>query len=295
MKKLFLLFLFLSNIVFAKDIKIIVPYTAGGSTDKLARIAAEFLSNSEYNFVIDYKLGAGGAIAAAHVSNSDETMLMATSNGLVGAPIFNGVKSYSLSDFVILDYLGTEPLLLLVKNDGKISNFKEFVEAGKTMSMPFGHGGAGTSGYLTASIIAKGNSNFISVPYKGAPNILVDLLAGNIKWAVDSTFSAGELIADKKLLPIAVYSTHRLAQFPNVPTVKELGINDRSMYRWHVLVANKNANQKVIDYVRSRMSDPVVRKEMSNIGVNTTSPKNWNTTFLEDEATKLKQINKDIQ
>lgn len=289
MKKLLILLLLVSNLAFARDIKIIVPYAVGGSTDRLTRLAAKFLSNNEYNFVVDYKLGAGGAIAASYVAKTDETILMAASNGFVGVPVFNGVQDYKINDFVFLDYLGTEPLVVVVRNDGQIKNFKDFQNKAKTETMPFGHVGPGSSGYISASNIAQNNPNFLGVPYKGAPNIISDVLAGTLKWCVESNLTVGELIKDKKLLPIAVYANKRLSQYPDVPTVRELGINDQSIYRWHILLANKDADKKVVEYVRSSLASPEFRATIAAIGIDPKHPSNI-SIFLEDETNKMRKL-----
>jgi len=290
-----ILFCLFSTVSLAKEIKFIIPYSAGGPTDRVTRTVLKYLNDSHYKFVPEYKLGAGGSVAANFVASAkDETVLMITSNALVSAPILTSTTTYDLErDFVLVDYIGTEPLLLVVKSDSEINSFKDFLDRGKKNYMPYGSAGIGTSGHITSAIVAQNNKNFIHVPYKGSAGIVIDLLNDQLKWILDSEINIGSFLKDNRVKPIAVYSSRRLKSYPDVPTVKEIGINDRNFYRWHILVSNKNADPAVLRYVRSKLNNPQLKSEIESLGLNLDKPKLQN--FFLNETVKVILISKDFQ
>lgn len=295
MKKLFisLLLALISSAGHARDIKLIVPYSPGGSTDLVARTLSAKLSTSEYNFVVDYRLGAAGSVAANYVADTKiETVVMITSNGFIGNPMINATERYNVErDFTFVGYLGAEPLLVVARA-GQFKALPDFVRASKSRSMPYGSAGIGSSGHLTCAIIADQNTNFIHIPYKGGAAVLVDLLAGHIVWMADSESILGPYIDSNKVTPLAVFYHKRLARYPWVPTVKELGINDRDFYRWHIMVANSSADPAVIAYLQVKLQDPQIKSAMETLGIDTTQIKN-SDRFLKNETVKLQKIIKD--
>lgn len=293
-KYLLLSFLLVSSITYANEVKVIIPYSAGGPTDRVARVVIKHLNGGPYKFVPEYKLGAGGAVAANFVAAvKDDTVLMVTSNALVSSPLLTPASNYNLEkDFILLDYLGTEPLLVVVNSSGKIKNFKDFTQEGKTNFMPYGSAGVGTSGHLGSLIVSQNNSNHQHIPYKGSAAIIIDLLNNQLKWILDSELNVGAFIADNRVRPIAVYSRKRLPAYPEIPTIKELGIKDPELYRWHVLLSNSSADPAILKYVQSKLNNTALRDELSKLGLDIDKPKLQN--FFSNETAKTKRLIKDF-
>jgi tripartite-type tricarboxylate transporter receptor subunit TctC len=256
---------------------------------------ASKLSTPEYNFVVDYRLGAAGSVAANHVADTKtETVIMITSNGFIGNPLINANERYNVErDFTFVGYLGAEPLLVTVPTDSQDKDFRSFLLMSKTKLMPYGSAGIGSSGHLTCAIIAGQNNNFIHIPYKGGSAVLVDLLAGRIEWMSESESVLGPYIKANKVKPLAVFYHTRLLQYPTVPTVKESGIDDRDFYRWHIMVANLDSNPAIIAYLKDRLRDPEIKASIKNLGIDVTPTKNSNN-FLKTETIKLQKIIKDF-
>jgi tripartite-type tricarboxylate transporter receptor subunit TctC len=273
----------------AKDIRIVVPYSPGGANDRIARIIEKDLSNSDYNFVVEFKPGANGAIGARAVANTkNETVLMIAANGFILAPLMGQSLGYDpAADFKLVRYLGADSLLLVVKNDGQIKSFKDFMRVSQTQSMPYGTAGIGSMGHLTGSTIAKNNKNFIHVPYKGASQVLPDLLNGNLKWTIDAVQNVNSFIAAGKLIPIAAYTPTRIPEYPSVPTVKELGINDHNLARWYAVMANSDADPAVVLYVRTRLSEKAIQNKLQAMGIATGE---YSGDFVQLETNKMKQV-----
>jgi tripartite-type tricarboxylate transporter receptor subunit TctC len=288
------LLLFCSFSLSATEIKIIIPYSAGGPTDRVTRTIVKHLNTGNYKFVPEYKLGAGGIVAANQVAMSkNETVLMVTSNAIVNAPVLSpSIVNYNLEkDFVFIDYLGTEPLLLVVKSDSKINSINDFVKSSNSQ-MSFGTAGVGTSGHIASVIVSQNNKNHVHIPYKGSANVVLDLINGNLQWLLDSELNVGSFIEAGKLKPIAAYSNKRIANFPKVPTVAESGINDRQFYRWHIVLANKEADKEIVNYVAKKLQDPAVKNDLLKLGLDVTKPNLQN--FFSNETLKIEKISKDF-
>lgn len=286
-------FLFAVNLS-AKEVKIIIPYSAGGPTDKVTRTVIKYLNSERYKFIPEYKLGAGGSIAANYVASvKDETVLMITSNALVTSPLLTSTTNYNLEkDFILVEYLGTEPLFLVVRSNDVIQNYKDFKQLGKNDFLPYGSAGVGTSGHIASVIVSNNDKNYIHVPYKGSLGIIVDLLNGQLRWILDSEMNIGSFLQDGKIKPIGVYSNKRLQNYPNLPTIKELGVDDRNFYRWHIVVANKEADEEILKHVKNRLLDPSLQVELSKLGLNLDKPKSQN--FFLDESVKVRRILRDF-
>jgi tripartite-type tricarboxylate transporter receptor subunit TctC len=297
MKYILLIFslLYIASTAHAKEVKVIIPYSAGGPTDRVARIVIKHLNGGPYKFVPEYKLGAGGAVAANFVASvKDDTVLMVTSNALVSSPLLTPTSNYDLEkDFILLDYLGTEPLLVVVNTNSKIKNFKDFMQEGKTNFMPYGSAGVGTSGHLGSLIVSQNNPNYQHIPYKGSAGIIVDLLNNQLRWILDSELNVGTFIADNRVQPIAVYSRKRLLSRPEILTIKELGIKDPELYRWHILLSNALSDPEIIKYVTSKMQESALREELLKLGLDPEKPKMQN--FFLNETAKTKRLIKDFK
>lgn len=276
-----------STLLQATELKLVVPYSPGGSSDRVARLIEQELTDSKYKVTIEYRLGAGGAIAANYVAGvRNETVLFMASTGLVTATNVN----YNVeTDFVLVDYIGTDPLLLVVKSDSTIKTFKDLIAQSREKSLPYGSAGVGTSSHIAAAIVAKNNSNFIHVPYKGSAAALTDLLSGNILWEFDSHASIGEFIASGRIKPIAVYGKNRMSAYPKIPTLRELGYNDYGVYRWHALVANRDANPQVVQYINDRLNQAEFKQKIQDLQIDTAKPAHVNR-FFQHEAAQARQL-----
>ena len=258
----------------ARDIRIVVPYAPGGAADRVARVFQTDLSNKDYNFIVEYKTGGGGATGAKSVAaTKNDTVLCIVSTGFVTGNVLSPEPLYDISQsFTYIDYIGNEPLMLVVKSTSPIKSYRDLITVAKTKSVPYGSGGVGSSGHIVGSIIANNNPNFIHIPYKGGSAALMDLLAGNIKLGIDSDIILNEFVTSKQLIPLAVVSKKRIQKYPNVPTLAELGVNDYGHYRWFALVSNADADPAVINYVRIKMNTPEFKKKIEELGLHTDKP-----------------------
>lgn len=282
----------LCSAALAKEIKLIVPLAPGGSTDKVARVIQNHFTNSKYTFAVEYRLGAGGVVAYDHLATiKNETVFLVGGVSLVASPLVpdgQDIRYNTEQDFILVDYIGAETMIMVVRNDGAVSNFKDFERISKNQLMPVGMSGGGTTNGLAATIISRGNKNIDQIPYKGTSPILTDLLGGSIKWTVDSDLILSGFIESNKIRPIAMISTNRLKKYPTVPTLLELGIDDMGLRRWHVLIANRTADPEIVSFVRQKLSEASFRAEFRNFGFET-QPVDL-ATFFQRETLMIKRI-----
>jgi tripartite-type tricarboxylate transporter receptor subunit TctC len=278
----------------AREIKIVVPYSPGGATDQICRLLEAELSNKDYNFTLEYKIGAGGAIAANYVAGiKNNTVLFVPSNNLITAPLLSTNTTYDISkSFVLVDYIGAEPLLLLVNNNNSIKNYQDLIEQARYKSLPYGSAGVGTSSHISAAIIANNHLPFIHIPFKGGASALSNLLGENIKWMVDSDSISKEFILTGKIKPIAVVSKNRMKKYPNVPTLSELGVNDYGIYRWFVVVANSDADPMVLNYVKDKINTLEFKEKIKALGIDTGLPPYFNQFFVRENIQTKKMLQK---
>ena len=288
MKLLLTLFFLITSLVAqANEIKLIIPYSPGGSGDRIARTIERELSTGPYKIIVEYRLGAGGSVAANLVAATQkETVLMVASTGLITA---TGINYNVETDFKLVNYIGHEPLLLVVKNNNSIKSFKDFLKISKTNTMPYGTGGFGTSGHIAAAIVAQNNDNFIHIPYKGGSAAIVGLLGNDVSWLFESVAVTEEYIANGRLTPLAVYSDRRLLKYPNIPTLQELGYNNRGVYRWWVVIANRDADSQITSYINARLNHPSFKQKMQDLNININKPA-YIDQFFQHEAAQARQL-----
>ena len=284
-----------------KEIKIMVQYSAGGSADRVARVIESAIDKNRYRVQIEYKLGAGGGIAHAHMATlktPGETVLLVAGPSLVSLPILNpSTNAYDPStDFVTVAHLGTEPSVIVVNSQTGIKNWQDFVTYTKTREVNYGSSGLGGAGHTISALVAGDKSNFVHIPYKGPA--IADLLGGQLTYLNESAMLLDQHISSGKLVPVAVGSPTRVDAFKNVPTLQELKINDHQYYRWSVLIANRGADPEVLQYIRTLSNSAEVQRELKSLYM--TPAKDFSPAeFLKEEKRKFliisKQLNLPIQ
>jgi tripartite-type tricarboxylate transporter receptor subunit TctC len=283
----------------AKDsVHLVVPFAPGGSTDKIARVLVKHLPDLEVT--VDYRPGAGSVTGTNYVASvKDGTVLLVVSTATVIAPLRkDSVATYNIEkDFIPVGIVGVEPTIIVVKNDGKINDFNDFAQLAAKVPLTFSTVGVGTLSHFSGILLneqLKGSMRFIHVPYRGSSFSTLAVLSGEVIWTAESQVSISEFVTSKKLKPIAVVSNKRVKEYPEVPTLIELGINDSGFYRWHAIAANATADEKIVSYVRDKMNSEGFRSEVSTLGIDVNSNLQV-TNFFKNETSKTSRILKDIQ
>ena len=285
MKKLLFL-LFLSTSLFAKDtIKIVVPYPAGGTSDKVARHIQNHFGNDEYNFVVENRPGAGGSVGATYVANEKVPTLLVSGQALITNSVLGNVKYDLENDFVFLSCMITDPLVIVAKADGQIKKFQDLKDMAKTKPVPYGTSGIGTVQNMLSPIIINRENNHIEVPFKGAPEVMNALLSDTIVWYVDILNLTAPLVDSGKFIMLA--SSDKLKKYPDVPTFKELGIDIYGFRSRQVFVANSAIDNTLKSYIFKKLNEDGMKQLLQQNGyescINTNNP---NALRIEKDIVK---------
>ncbi len=245
-----------------KPLRIVVPFTAGGVVDSIARIIGEKLS-TKYGqpVVIENKAGAGGSIGTDFVAKAapDGYTLLCVSPGFaVGPTLIKGVTWDPVRDFRAIEGLGVIPNVIVVHPDVPARNMAEFVALAKKSTAPltYATAGVGTSNHLAGELLAQSASiKLTHVPYKGQPDAMNDLLSGRVTMMPLTAALAAPHIKAGKLRPLAVTTAKRSTALPELPTVAEAAsLPGYEVGTWFGFVAPA----KVPDAIARKLSADVV-------------------------------------
>jgi len=256
-----------------KPVKVVVAFTAGGTTDILARTVTQQLSEKlKQPFVIDNKPGAGGNLGTELVVRSapDGYTLIVNSVGPIAVnPTLYGKLPYNpLTDLVPMVQIADVPNVLVIHPSVPANSLEELIAYAKANpgKLNYGSTGIGTSSHLSSFMLSKRvGFEAIHIPYKGA-DALKDLLAGRIQFMFATIPSVMPHITAGKLKPIAVSSLKRSRSMPDVPTVVEKGFPQFEAGSWFGFFAPKGTPEAVISMVNKAVNEilqvPAIEQQM---------------------------------
>ena len=225
-----------------RAVKVVVPYSAGGSSDTLGRVVAQGLSELyKQPFVIENRGGAGGVIGSQQVAKAAPdgyTLVVSGIGSHVIAPVDNPKAFDPMKEFTHIAVLGGPPIALAINADLPVKDVKEFIDYTKSRpeGISWGSPGKGTHGYLIGeSFEDMTKTRLVHIAYKGAAPAVADLAAGHIPASFTTLSTASTQIQSGRVRVLAVTSSKRLANFPDVPTFAELGFPSLTSVTWFSL------------------------------------------------------------
>ena len=244
----------------AKPVTIVVPYSAGGPVDNFIRALGQQLSDSwKQPVVVLNKPGANEIIGADHVAKSAPdgyTLFAGTEASLTMSPHLYKKLPYNVdTDFVPISQLVSLPLMLFTHKNTPASTVSEFVDLArnaKAQGKPLSYGSTGAGGIAHLPIVTFEKQEGISmthVPYRGAANLIPDVIAGQVDVAVLAVSVIEQHVKTGALKPLAVSSETRSVALPQVPTFKEAGFKDIHAIFSIGLLAPKGTPAAVIDKI----------------------------------------------
>jgi tripartite-type tricarboxylate transporter receptor subunit TctC len=261
----------------SRPVTMIVPASAGGPTDAIARVLTEpMTAKLGQTVLVDNVAGAGGTIGTGKVVRAapDGYTL---GIGQWSHYVLNGATyplSYDLlKDFAPISLLTNGPLLLVVRKDLPANNLQELVAWLKANpdKASAGTGGVGSPPHISGIFLQKlTGTSFTFVPYRGSGPALRDLMAGQLDLMIDQASNVVPQIQAGTIKAFAVLSPMRLATTPDVPTVDEAGLAGLHMSVWHGLWAPRAVPAEVIAMVNaavvSSLADPKTREKLAGLG-----------------------------
>jgi tripartite-type tricarboxylate transporter receptor subunit TctC len=205
-------------------VTIIVPFTAGGNTDGIARIVAQRLGETfGQRFIIENRAGAGGAIAAADAARAAPdgyTLFMAALPVIAIVPAMMTVKFDPLKDFAAISNIATNPFVLVVHKDVPATTLEEFIAyvRARPHALSYASAGRGSLNHLSMAMLLKlAGLDMIHVPYRGNAMALADVIAGHIPAMFSNLSEVLPHQADEHIRLIAVSSERGRKKFPTCP------------------------------------------------------------------------------
>ena len=253
-----------------KPIKIIVPATAGGGADFIARTLSvqlgEYLGES---IVIENKSGASGTIAAEYVSKSPPNgylVLMAQSTSMVIAPhLYKSLNYDTIKDLQAVTQVAQMPFILAVNAKLPVNNIKEFIAYAKANpgKLNFSTSGNGAGSHLAGEMFNSATgAKMVHVPYKGAGPALNAVVAGEVEVAFIPIVAALPLVKDGRLKALAVTTSVRSMAAKDLPTLVEAGLPGYDINTWFGMFVPTNTPAPIVDLLYKETSRALKQPEI---------------------------------
>jgi tripartite-type tricarboxylate transporter receptor subunit TctC len=262
-----------------KMIRLIVGYPAGGSSDTLARMVAEKLRGQlGATIIVENRPGAGGQIAADYVRQQPgdgATLLVANSHMMVMLPLTSKSTKYNpTADFMPVGRIATFYEAVTLPASASASNLTQWLDAvRKDASLgSFGVPAAGSvSHFLGYRLGLDAKMNLLPVPYKGAAPLVQDLLGKHVAAGIVPVLDGAEHSKEGKLKVIAVNGAKRAQLLPDVPTLKELGIDGFEALEWTALLAPAATPKAVVERLNTALNavlaDADIKQKLLQLGM----------------------------
>jgi tripartite-type tricarboxylate transporter receptor subunit TctC len=253
----------------SRPVRMVNTFAAGGTADVLTRLVADHLTVAfKQQFFVETRAGAGGAIGVQSVANSPPdgyNFVLSNITQLVLLPLSNPKLGYDPQrDLTNIAYVAGAPIMLSVNAASGVRTFKDFVAHGAKSPKPltYSSSGVGSSGHLVGESFAqKAGIKVEHVPYKGASQSIMDLVAGHIFFSAQTVSSTAAQVRGGALNAIVHSHAARLPDFPDVPTFKEMGI-DLVATTWFTISGPAKLPKDIVDKMNREIIRAVSKPEV---------------------------------
>ncbi|SNS94678.1 Tripartite-type tricarboxylate transporter, receptor component TctC [Noviherbaspirillum humi] len=264
-----------------KPVRIIVPFSPGGTADMLGRLVAQKLTESmKQTFVVENRGGAGGVVGSDLVAKAAPDGYTLVVSGVAShaiAPTLSKKMPFDpIRDFTHIALFGGPPSMLAVHPSVPAKDLKSFVALAKSKpgELSYASPGNGTMGHLAAEQFKQlAKIDMTHVPYKGAGPAVADLIAGHVPAASNTLSTMSSHVKAGKARALAVSSKARVEEFPDVPTFAELGYPEMVATIWFSLSGPKGMPQDIVNRLNAEvvkaLQAPDVREKLKPEGIET--------------------------
>ncbi len=306
MKHLFLLFAVLSACVHAQNfpdrpIRVLVPFAPGGSTDILARMLGQKMTEAwGQQVVVDNRSGGNGVIAeqlTAQATADGYTLLMVAIGHAINPSLQKSLPYDTARDFTPISLTAVLPLMVGVHPSFKAASMQEFialVRSGKPVT--YASGGIGSSQHLAAELINyTAKVKMIHIPYKGGNPGLLDVVGGHVDMMASTILTVAPHARAGRLRALAITTAQRNAAWPDLPTVAESGLKGYESTAWYGIVAPANLPPVVLAKISgvlmkgtqaADMRDALIKQGADPVG---NSPQQF-SAFIKNEIVKYARV-----
>jgi len=276
----------------SRPLTMIIPFAAGGPTDVLGRVVAQRMSELlGQQVVVENVGGAGGMTGSKRVADAAAdgyTFVVGTvgthaqSQTMYKRPLYNAA-----SDFTPVALMAQVPIILIVRKDLPVSNFREFVAYAKAnqAKMQYGSAGAGSATHLGCVLMNYLiGTDITHVPYRGTGPAMQDLQGGRIDFLCEVITTAKPQVDGGTVKALAIFQKERSPALPDLPTALEQGTQNLDAYTWNAVFAPKNTPADVVkklnDAIVQAIKTPSVRERLITLGADVVSEDRATPAYL---------------
>ena len=286
----------------SKPVKLVVTYPAGGSSDLMARIMGQKLSEAwGQPVIIESKPGAAGSIGMEYTARQAPdgyTFVVGNLGPAAVNPLISKVPYVMDRDFIAVSLTAVGPNVLVVPAASPFKTLGELLAAArdKPEALNFGTSGPGSMAHLAGEMIMRqGKVKMTQIPYKGGGLAVTDLIAGQINMMVSDALPVAQHIKTGRLRPLAVTSATRMSMLPDVPTFAEAGLDGLVANNWWGVFLPANTPKAVVDSyakaLKKAMADPDLKLRFAGMGVDAmASTQEEFVAFLAAEHAKYSKL-----
>lgn len=262
----------------ARPVTMVVPFTAGGPTDVVARLVGEHMSKTlGQQIIIENVVGAGGTtgITRASQARPDGYTIMMGHMGTHGAApaLYPRLRYDPTTDFEPVAMAAGTPILLVARKDFPPQDLKEFVAylRANTAKLNQAHAGVGSVSFTACALLnAQLKLKFTQVAYRGTGPALNDLVGGQVDFMCDQIVNLVEQVKAGNIKAYAIATAERSPALPDVPTTQEAGLPDYQVTAWNAVFAPKGTPVDIVTKLSAAidqaLDDPNVRKRLLDLG-----------------------------
>src|SRR5262245_47495589 len=258
-------------------ITVIVPFAAGGPTDTVTRLVAESMSKTlGQQVIVENVGGAGGTLGAARAAGAEPdgyTLLLHHTRMTTSATLYRKLPYDPKTAFAPIGLVTEVPMILVSRKDFPANNLQELIAYVKEKKdeVTYANAGVGAASHLCGMLFMQAiETPLTTVPYKGTGPAMTDLLGGQVDFMCDQTTNTTGQIKAGEIKAYGVFADQRLSNLPDIPTVKEGGLDGLDFAIWHGLYAPAGTPQPIIDKLsealKAAIADPKVVQRFTELG-----------------------------
>lgn len=261
-----------------KSIRVIVPVAPGGGTDFIARLIGQKLSEAwGQPVIVDNRPGGAGNLGveiAAKAVPDGYTLVIPITSFPINPSLYSKLPFDTVRDFAPITLVASAPLLLVVNPGAQANSVKELIALAKARpgQLNYANSGAGTTAHLAGELFKRmAGVDIVSIAYKGGGPAVIDLIAGNVQIYFSTVPAALPQVKAGRLRALAVTSSKRLNEIPEIPTVSESGLPGFEVVAWFGMFAPGKTPQPIVKKLNGEvvgiLGMPDVREKMSGQGL----------------------------
>jgi len=263
-----------------RAIRLIVPYAPGSTTDTLARLVGQKLTDAlGQQVVIDNRAGAGGIVGtdlAAKATPDGHTLVVVPGSHAINPSLHAKLPFHPVNDFSTVALLGGAPLLLGAHPGLAATTMRDLLALAKAKpgSLRYASGGTGSPSHLSMELLkSMANIDIVHVPYKGGGSVLNAVVSGEVQLTPTGLLVLGPLARAGRIRLLATTSGKRMAALPEVPTVAESGVPGYAVTGWWGVLAPAGTPRTIVQrlngVITQALSAPDLRERLASDGIET--------------------------